>query len=393
MLGYCEKLSYYSIILFAFMSSISIAGSSITLGLALLFAMGAYKQKAINGNLIDKMIVKIMLFFVLTTVLSALFAHASLTSLERALVYLFRFSPFVLVALIVKDTRQLWMILLAGAASIVVADGSAIYQFLIKGNVRATAFHSHPMILAGFLVMWIPIFIAMANQGRSLASRYSFETIVAGVCSLLSLGALLANGTRGAWIAVLLVMLLEIIFLLRRNKKAAMSCVIILVIAIGGVSQSETLQDRAKTVTDSSFQSNSERILMWQSAWTMFLDHPITGVGAQNYAQQYQNQYISPLAKERDQVHAHNNYFQIMAEQGLIGFGAFFLLFGMILRRGWQGIKSNNLWGYILFFSTMGLLLQGLTEFNFGNSAVIRLYWLLAGIAAAGLRLEKSKAR
>ena len=127
---------------------------------------------------------------------------------------------------------------------------------------------------------------------------------------------------------------------------------------------------------------------MWQSAWAMFLDHPLSGVGAQNYEYQYQNHYISPLAKERGQMHAHSNIFQVLAEQGLIGFGAFCLLFGVILKRSWQGMRQGSFWGYLLFFATMGLLLQGLTEFNFGNAAVIRLYWLFVGVAATGLQWD-----
>ena len=42
----------------------------------------------------------------------------------------------------------------------------------------------------------------------------------------------------------------------------------------------------------------------------------------------------------------------------------------------------------MLFFATLGLLLQGLTEFNFGNAAVIRLYWLFVGVAATGLQWD-----
>ena len=205
--------------------------------------------------------------------------------------------------------------------------------------------------------------------------------------------ALIFNGTRGAWLAVLFLLIVLGVTLLRTHKKAIILGGMVLLLLLGVAGQNHGLQERVHTLGDASFQSNSERLLMWQSAWTMFLDHPLTGIGAQNYAQQYQNQYISPLAKERYQVHAHNNFLQILAEQGIVGFTAFCFLFGTILRRGWQEMKSNSLWGYILFFSTMGLLLQGLTEFNFGNSAVIRLYWLLAGIAVVGLRLEKNEVR
>ena len=39
--------------------------------------------------------------------------------------------------------------------------------------------------------------------------------------------------------------------------------------------------------------------------------------------------------------------------------------------------------------ATVGILLQGLTEFNFGNAAVIRLYWFFAGLAMAGIKISE----
>ena len=53
-------------------------------------------------------------------------------------------------------------------------------------------------------------------------------------------------------------------------------------------------------------------------------------------------------------------------------------------------MKCGSFWGYMLFFVTIGLLLQGLTEFNFGNAAVIRLYWLLAGVAVTGMHWQRT---
>ena len=53
-------------------------------------------------------------------------------------------------------------------------------------------------------------------------------------------------------------------------------------------------------------------------------------------------------------------------------------------------MTQGSFWGYMLFFATLGLLLQGLTEFNFGNAAVIRLFWLLAGVATTGMYWERT---
>lgn len=376
-------------IVFAFFSAASIAGVNIALGLASIFILWGVYKKEINWQALDKNIFLACLLFLLTVLASGIGALQPWAAVERAVNYFFRMLPFFFVPLVCKEPKQLWMLLGTGAFSLFVADVYALWQGF-HGNLRAPAFHSHPMMLAGFLVQWIPVLtLAAADWGKQLLLNKVWRWAL-GFFWLLSLTALIVNGTRGAWLAVSFLLLLLGATLLRKHKKMLVLGSVVLVLLIGAAGQYSGLQERVATLGDASFQSNSERMLMWQSAWNMFLDHPLTGVGAQNYEYQYQNHYISPLAKERGQMHAHSNISQILAEQGLLGFSAFSLLFGVVLRRGWQGMKFGSFWGYMLFFVTIGLLLQGLTEFNFGNAAVIRLYWLLAGVAVTGMHWQRT---
>ena len=377
-------------IVFAFFSAASIAGVNIALGIATLFVISGLYRKEINGQCIDKTIAGACFLFLLTVLASGISAQQPWAVVERGVNYFFRMLPFFFVPLVCKEPKQLWLLLGAGAFSLLIADTYALWQG-IHGNLRAPAFHSHPMMLAGFLVQWIPVLtlIIAVNWGMQLPLKNPWRWGI-GFLWLLSLAALVVNGTRGAWLAVVFLLVVLGATLLRKNKRMLAVGIVVIALLIGAAGQHSGLQERVATLGDASFQSNSERMLMWQSAWNMFLDHPVLGVGAQNYEYQYQNHYISPLAKERGQMHAHNNAFQILAEQGVLGFGAFFLLFGVILWRGWQGMRRGSLWGYMLLFSTLGLLLQGLTEFNFGNAAVIRLYWLLAGIATTGMYWERT---
>ena len=386
-----QKYAYGSMIVFALFSAASIAGVNIALGVATLFVIGGLYRKEINGQYIDKTIASACFIFLLTVLASGIGAQQPWAAAERALNYFFRMLPFFFVPLLCKEPKQLWTLLGVGAFSLLIADNYALWQGL-HGNLRAPAFHSHPMMLAGFLVQWIPILTLMTavDWGKQLPIKPTWRWAI-GLLWLLSLTALIVNGTRGAWLAIVFLLIILGVTLLRKHKKTLATGIVVLALLIGVAAQHSGLQERVNTLGDASFQSNSERMLMWQSAWNMFLDHPVLGVGAQNYEYQYQNHYISPLAKERGQMHAHSNVFQLLAEQGIVGFAAFCLLFGVILRRSWQGIRRNSFWGYMLFFVTIGLLLQGLTEFNFGNAAVIRLYWLLAGVAATGMHWERTR--
>lgn len=118
---------------------------------------------------------------------------------------------------------------------------------------------------------------------------------------------------------------------------------------------------------------------MWESAYEMFKDHPVFGVGIGQYASKYLNEYKSPEAKEK-QNHCHNNFLQMLAENGVAGFIGFCLLFGYILLSSLKNAFFKCSPYYVLIFgSSLALLLQGFTEYNFGNSAVIKYYWATLG--------------
>ena len=95
---------------------------------------------------------------------------------------------------------------------------------------------------------------------------------------------------------------------------------------------------QATSVTES---NTSVRLLFWATGWEMFRSHPFLGVGANNYevafpqarAQFADTNKNSPLTELNEQLltqYAHNEYVQILAELGAIGF-LLFLLFCVAL--------------------------------------------------------------
>ena len=106
------------------------------------------------------------------------------------------------------------------------------------------------------------------------------------------------------------------------------------------------------------------------------------GVGMGNYLTEYQQVYISPLAKEPDQGHAHNNFMQYFAENGIVGLLSYLGL--LIAFFTWSWKRRKNIYAMIMFTSTLALVLYSLTDYTFAGYGAMRLYWLIMGICAIG---------
>ncbi|HEX7556378.1 MAG TPA: O-antigen ligase family protein, partial [Leptolinea sp.] len=165
-----------------------------------------------------------------------------------------------------------------------------------------------------------------------------------------------------------------------------------------------TFVDRISTVTgliqnkqdiqvESSFRGRASEMI---TAWLMFVDHPVLGVGSHNYPvyyQQYSRQLgLDPRTTARE---PHNLYLEIAAETGILGI----LVFGIIVYFAFRYInfalvrfkesKDKD------FYSLIGAYSAGfigyLTAAMFIHGAYPRYFWLLAGIAYSLKHIAKKE--
>lgn len=368
----------FNVILFTIASFISIAAGNIFLGILTFYFFTKCYQKQIKFNTNFKDYFVVVGIFLISMFISALFSGDIIYGLKCwADMWIWRFMPFIVVIFLLKNYDNAKKVLLTAFTGITITSMYAVYQGL-SGINRANGFYGHPMTLGGWLCIFMPLFLIEFFERNLLGKYYWLAGLGFCVCS----AGLIFNGTRGAWLAVVIVcVLLLIYYMLKSKRNLTVGITFIILISTILINDSKFMQ-RLDTIDDfNKYQSNTERILIWQSAWNMFKDHPILGVGLGQYTESYQKEYISPQAKEPNLTHAHNNFIQMLAENGIVGFAGFIVMFGYIIFKNLiDWFKTRDTYALMIVSATICLLLQGFTEYNVGNSAVIKMYWCTFGL-------------
>lgn len=382
-----RKMIFYTLLVYALGLLVSIGATSITLYLALALVLFYYIKTPLPRQIGNTGLLKMVFLFLGALLVTAFFSVQPGFSLIRVWVVASRFFPLALAAAFIDDQRKLFMAVAALTLSVLAADGYAFWQGF-HGYDRVFAFANHPIVLAALLIEVIPFLIltGLMEMGMGRIWRWALLAIAA-----ISIVVLIMTGTRGAWVALAAALAVYVVLAMKRNPKTALIVALVLLIFCASFAVIPSLGERAASVFDPQFTSNTERILMWQSSWKMFLDHPLTGVGLGKWSDMEKAHYISPEAKEPDaHMHAHSNYFTVLAETGIIGFTAFLALYGFIIWLMYRRYRANpqDYWSLAMLLTTIAFSVQGFTEYNFGHLLVLRLYSFLLGLSLVGSRLK-----
>ncbi|WP_027397674.1 O-antigen ligase family protein [Anaerovibrio lipolyticus] len=380
-----EKWIFYFLGGYALLSNVTIAGSNVFLGLAVAAAVVRLAKKHDDWRerlKVDKDLGKPFFLFVGVMVITSLFSLDILTSYDELFNhYVNRIVPFLLVLMFVRDkTRLIKLGMLVGGSIIINAIMCILQTYGVvddEGSRGRAPGLIGIMMTAGMMSMWIPVLTLLVMECKK---RYRLWLIIALFISVLGM---IYNGTRGAWLAVVItVCVTSIIY--AKNKLKVLVVFLLFGIALGCiVNNVPWMQQRVASMTQTyENRSNRERLYLWQSARNMTADYPLTGVGYGCFREQYQTKYILPEAEERRLTHAHSNFFHVMAESGYPGAVAVCIWWlGTIVycAKGWK--KYNNI-GYLTFMAIfLGIMLQGATEYTMGDSIVMKLFWFGLGLS------------
>ena len=278
-------------------------------------------------------------------------------------------------------------VMYAAFIGLMVTNIYMIYQSF-SGVARPASFLKGTIMLGTMLYVILIPAMTVFSVNKELSRR---EIVFSRCCLAVSLYAFICLNTRGAWLALFPVILYLLCTAVNSWKKrvAILGCFALLVGA--GIAASPQFAQRVHSLSNSEGkeQSVNERFLMWNSAMRMGMDYPIMGVGMGNYEYEYQHNYISPEAKEPEQRHAHNNFFQFFAETGIVGLISYIVLIGTFLTWSWK--RRENKYALIMFTSTLALVLYSLTDYTFAGYGGMRVYWLLMGLCITEILMAKEQ--
>ena len=362
----------YVMMAFAMLSFVSIALGNVLLGLATaLFLVYVYK----NGIKIEeehKGYFYAYGFFVFTLLLSALFSGDIIKGLKEWLnLCIWRAMPFFIILLAIKDAARVKKILAASLVGITIGFLCIGYQ-AYHGSFRAAGFYGHPMTFGGFLCVYLPLISVWFFESLKLKNK---QTLISAVVLALALMTWLFNATRGAWVALAPVLLFIIGYYSWQNKKVMALCLVFL--CAGGIYlvNNPRFVQRTATIVSKVDSSNNARFIFWNEAYKIFKAHPVLGVGLGQAKAEYKK--TGKLTKYF--THAHSNIFQMLSENGLVGFIGFMVFNSYYALKSFKLFLTNKHPKLLVFAaSTVALFVHGLTEYIFGNSAVMKAFWLIS---------------
>ena len=205
--------------------------------------------------------------------------------------------------------------------------------------------------------------------------------------------AVIFSYSRGAAVAMVVMLVFNMFHSPPRISDAAIALLVVMILVSfvpnAYIARLSTLPDvfggRSGVLSDVSFRGRASEVM---AAWLMFLDHPIVGVGVENYPVYYQNYSrrlgLDPRIEER---HAHNLYLQVAAETGLAGIFVFGYLIKTMLQGmldSWRKLKLRRRYSDADLVLSMATGVVGyLAAAMFIHSAYPRYFWVLAGVALA----------
>jgi O-antigen ligase len=203
--------------------------------------------------------------------------------------------------------------------------------------------------------------------------------------AVLSAGALLVTGSRGAWLGAVagIIVGLVVAWLAagRPMPRDAVARGVPRVVVVGAGLGVVVLIVSSPVLIPRLLAGDAGRVELWSAAWSMFVGSPIAGVGLGGWPDARALTPIS-IAALAVLTTAHDSVLQILAETGLLGLLAGAWLVVAVTRTGWRAIRAASepalrTLRTVVFASLAAVAVHSLVDTQFHIPGVVLLTFLL----------------
>ena len=391
----CDRVILYALSFVVFFLPIYNSLASIGIGLAAFFLI-LKSIVCLNRPKLSWPFLAVLIFVVFST-LSVFYSNdikESLIGLRKLWMYFFLFCAIVAT---LKDLNKLKFMVFVCFISTFFVSLDGVHQFFYgvdwfslrplfpavkEGLARITASFHEPGSLGIHMGPMLALFSSFF-----LFYYSGFKRALLGIMLAIMLFILLLTLAPGAAFGFCFTI---IFFFAAGNKKSLLSLFIIFM-ALSFIFLPKSL---VSWPNGALFSSINGRIMMLEIALKMIAVHPFLGFGIHTFPLTYQKFCLPgyPFYKLVP-PYAHNIYFQMIAEIGIIGFFSFLALLIIIFRKLWL-TYSRAEEGFIktLSLGLMGCfiayLAHGMLESSLYTSQGALLFWVLLGFSVSLLNFK-----
>lgn len=266
-----------------------------------------------------------------------------------------------------------------------------IIMYLLGGQARLTGTQTMALTAGGIYMMAGLLTTILAVEGKVLPRWLSI------IFSLILASSVVLSQSAGSLLSYAVALVSVLVISKKWKVLTAISALLVLISVVFLTLPS----GKDSTVEIQKTNTWQLRKTIWQVGCRVIAERPVTGHGLVDLGEAY-HRNREPWDLERDPWgawnygHLHNNFLQITAISGLVGLAAFGFMLYSVLKTGiraWAGsepeIKSLAL---AAMGATIGFIVNGLTEWNFGDSEIVTIFWFTAGMMAALDRMGRRSA-
>ena len=267
----------------------------------------------------------------------------------------------------------------------------------MPGRVYSTM--QNPNSYAEVLILMLPFFVAVIFNAKTIRRKLFFTCAAMPV-----IVALLATGSRSAWVALILAGFVYVFFKEKRLIPVFILLGLLCIPIIQIVAPSIFL--RAMTIFNGNDTSSLWRTQIYETFKPMLKDYWFTGIGLgagdmnQTFEKMIQNYSLEPVdpGKLTGYIppHTHNLFFQVWIEAGIFGIASFIWMIWRLFRQSVIAIRNKcdekavNL--IIAGISGLaGCLVIGTKEYVWFYPRTMVFFFVNIGIIYAAISITKKK--